>query len=454
MRSPHTRPGVLGAVLILAGGLVTATLPADSWAAGLPLRLSAGGRLLGTVTVLVGLALLAAAWLRLWRAAVAGRVDVGDVRRAVAAWCVPLLLAPPLFSRDGWSYVAQGELTRIGLSPYVWGPGVLHGSLVDAVDPRWLPTATPYGPLPLLWGALAADLVRDPWLLVVAHRLLALAGLVLLARALPRLAGWSGASPAAVSALVLGCPLVLAHGVGGLHNDLLMVGLAATALVVAAERGWVAGAVVGGLAASVKVPGGLVCIGIAVLTLPTLAPLAQRVRRLLGVAAVSGATVVAAGVLTGVGTGWVEALGVPGTLDSALSVTSLLGHLVPGARAAGTGLALLLVAATALVARTGDRLTALRATAAALTATVVLSPVVHPWYALWCVPFLAVARLGPRGTALLAWACLVLGVAAPLGYVPAGIGLLAGGLAITGWTARTTATPQAAAPEREDVTGR
>ena len=35
-----------------------------------------------------------------------------------------------------------------------------------------------------------------------------------------------------------------------------------------ATHGWVAGAVIGGLAASVKVPGGLVCIGVALLSLP------------------------------------------------------------------------------------------------------------------------------------------------------------------------------------------
>ena len=48
------------------------------------------------------------------------------------------MVAPPLFSRDGWSYAAQGELTRLGLSPYVWGPGILDGPIIEAVDPRWM----------------------------------------------------------------------------------------------------------------------------------------------------------------------------------------------------------------------------------------------------------------------------------------------------------------------------
>ncbi|UUZ60713.1 hypothetical protein [Nocardioides sp. B-3] len=69
-------------------------------------------------------------------------------------------------------------------------------------------------------------------------------------------------------------PLMLAHGVGGLHNDLLMAGLMAAALVVGVERGWMWGAAVGGLAAAVKLPGGLVCIGIALIALPVGASLA------------------------------------------------------------------------------------------------------------------------------------------------------------------------------------
>ena len=129
-------------------------------------------------------------------------------------------------------------------------------------------------------------MLSDPWLMVIAHRLLAVAGLLALAWAVPRLAGWAGYDGAVASALVLSSPLMLAHGIGGLHNDLLMVGLAAVALVAARHAGWVAGALVAGLAASVKAPGGLVCIGIALLSLPAVATLPDRLRRLAQVGAV------------------------------------------------------------------------------------------------------------------------------------------------------------------------
>lgn len=417
---PHLRPstllrlGVVGAVLVLVGGLVTATVPDSSWVDGLALRHSMPGRMSGVVGVVTGLGLLATAWVGLWRGAAAGLLDLGFVRRASALWCLPLLIAPPLFSRDGWSYAAQGELTRIGLSPYVWGPGILDGPIVEAVDPRWMATPTPYGPLPLLFGSGAAELLHGPWLLVVAHRSLALVGLLMLAWALPRLAAWTGRDPAVVSALALPSPLLLAHGVAGLHNDLLMVGLAAVALVVAAERGWAAGAVLGGLAAAVKVPGGLVCVGVALVTLPAAAPLARRTGRLAAVAAVSVATLLGTGALAGVGVGWVHALGVPGQVDTPLSLSGDLAHLVPGAKAVGVLLALGIVVWSALRTPTGAPAAALHAAALALTATVLLSPVVHPWYALWCVPLLAACRLGPRGEALLIGVSLTLGVTAPL----------------------------------------
>ena len=242
--------------------------------------------------VLLGLGLYAAAWLRLCRhvarAEGADREDaLALVRHATVVWSAPLVLAPPLFSRDGWSYAAQGVLTHFRISPYEHGPGVLVGPIVQGVDPRWMETAAPYGPIPLLFGDAVAGFTGNPWMLVIAHRSFALIGLALLAWSVPRLAAWAGINPALSSAVVLCSPLMLAHGVGGLHNDLLMVGLMTSALVLAAERGWMWGAALGGLAAAVKLPGGLVCIGVALIALPVGASISLRVRRLAQVGAVA-----------------------------------------------------------------------------------------------------------------------------------------------------------------------
>lgn len=433
--------GALGYSLVLLGGLVISVIPVSSPVNDLPLvgelRASVPGRMLGLTVVVLGLGLGVASWLRLVRYVARGdradeRARTDLVRRATVLWTAPLLLAPPMFSRDGWSYAAQGEMTRLGLSPYVWTPSILEGPIVEAVDPRWMDTLTPYGPVPLVWGAAAAHLTHDPWLLAVGHRLLAVVGVLLLAYAVPRLASWAGRDGALAAALVLPSPLLLAHGVAGVHNDVVMVGLMAMALVVTVEqRSWVAGAVLGGAAAAVKLPAGLVCIGVALVSLSVLATTPQRVRRLAAVGAVAVATLVLVGVVAGVGWGWVHALGVPGEVRTPLSLTTQVGRMlaflvgpldlgvssdttVALARTSGSVAALVVAGVVALRAQAGVPAAGVRAVALVMLVVVVLSPVVHHWYLLWCVPLLAVCHLGRRASAGLLHVSWLLALVAPL----------------------------------------
>ncbi|CAI9399820.1 polyprenol phosphomannose-dependent alpha 1,6 mannosyltransferase MptB [Nocardioides sp. T2.26MG-1] len=433
--------GFVGSVLVLLGGLVVSTLPSSTWLMShdtlIDLRGAEVGRMVGLAVVLLGLGILAAEWLSLCRhVAVAEgeeRADaLGLVRHAAVVWSAPLVLAPPLFSRDGWSYAAQGMLAHVGLSPYDYGPGVLSGlPAAEAVDPRWMSTVTPYGPVPLAIGEVGAGITGNPWVLVIGHRVVALVGLALLAWAVPRLAEWSGVNPALASAVVLVSPLMLANGVGGLHNDLLMVGLMAAALVAAVERGWAAGAMLGGLAAAVKLPGGLVCVGVVLVSLPLAAPLGARVRRLGSVGTVSVGVLLGLGVVTGLGSGWVHALGVPATVNTPLSATTLLGGLLDWlasllglglapatflgiVRQVGTVATVGVVVAVALRWRTGDRARALQAVTAVVGVTVLLGPVVHLWYLLWVVPFLATIRLSRVAAAGLLAVSTVFGLVAPM----------------------------------------
>lgn len=427
-------------MLVLLGGLVVSTLP-DSTALLRSEQLQAirshpSGRMLGLALVMIGLGMLGAAWLSLCRYVARAEGDDRDdaldlVRYATVVWSAPLLLAPPLFSRDGWSYAAQGVLTRLGVSPYEHGPGILSGPVVEAVDPRWMETPTPYGPLPLIAGDLASELTGNPWLLVVGHRVVALVGLALLAWSVPRLARWTGAHPALATAVAIASPLMMANGVGGLHNDLLMVGLMAAALVISVERGWIWGAALGGLAASVKLPGGLVCIAVALVSVPAAAYLADRVRRLLAVAAVAIGVLVGTGLAWGLGLGWVEALSVPGTVNTPLSAPTVVGgmldwlalHLGLGlepatflnlVRALASAASLAVVGWVALRWPTGDRVEALRAVAVLVGATLLLSPVVHLWYFLWLLPFLAALKLPRTGATAVVAVSVVTGLVAPL----------------------------------------
>jgi hypothetical protein len=432
--------GVVGSVLVLVGGLVVSTLPWSTpvlhWGGfGELLRTLRGHeltRVAALLVVLIGMALLSSAWLRLCRWAATGPVGaLEDVRFATLVWSAPLVLAPPLFSRDGWSYAAQGMLAHLGISPYEHGPGVLSGPVVQAVDPMWMHTHTPYGPLPLVCGEVFAAWTGNPWLLVIGHRVVALLGLLMLAWAVPRLARWCGADPALASALVLASPLMLANGVAGLHNDLLMVGLMACALVVAAEHGWAWGAALGGLAAAVKVPGGVVCIGVVLVTLPVAAGLCARLRRTTGTAAVALGVLLGLGAVSGLGHGWVEGLTVPGVINTPLSLTTVVGGFGDlGARLVGLGTepatfrdlartlgSLVAVGVAGWVALRGDTGRRDRAVAAVALVTGVLvltSPVVHLWYLLWTVPFFAVQALTRRTAAAVVAVSVVAGMVSPL----------------------------------------
>ncbi len=94
---------------------------------------------------------LTVAWLGLGRRA---QVDVLRPRTlwiVGALWALPLFLAAPVFSRDVYSYLAQGTILHLGHNPYHDQPVILgqlgHQHVLAAVDPFWQHTTAPYGPL-------------------------------------------------------------------------------------------------------------------------------------------------------------------------------------------------------------------------------------------------------------------------------------------------------------------
>jgi alpha-1,6-mannosyltransferase len=69
-------------------------------------------------------------------------------------WALPLLAAPPLASRDVYSYACQGWLYAAGPDPYEVGAATCPW--VDAVAPLWRDTPAPYGPAAIGLSAVAA----------------------------------------------------------------------------------------------------------------------------------------------------------------------------------------------------------------------------------------------------------------------------------------------------------
>jgi alpha-1,6-mannosyltransferase len=249
----------------------------------------------------------------------------------------------------------------------------------------------------------------------------------------PRLAERAGRDPASASALVLASPLVLAHGIGGMHNDLVMAGLMLVALVVTRRDHWLLGATLAGAAAAVKLPGGLIAVGVVLLSLGPAAGLLARFRRTAAVGAVSAGTLLLSGILPGLGVGWLQGLAVPIGTRSRLAPTVDAGHLLSDVLyvfgAAGTALVhqihpvilakdvgmvvLLGVIAWALLRRRlGTEGSALAGAALVLLAATLLSPVVHYWYFLWCLPLLACVPLSRAGLAALGVGLTALGLTA------------------------------------------
>ncbi|MGA3488072.1 polyprenol phosphomannose-dependent alpha 1,6 mannosyltransferase MptB [Micromonosporaceae bacterium DT55] len=147
-------------------------------------------------------------------------------------WLVPLLLAPPLGSRDLYSYACQGAVFSDGGDLYGAGVAELGCPWVESVALLWRDTPTPYGPVFLLLAGLAATLGGSLTGTLLLLRGTALAAVVLIAVCLPGLARYGGVPPRRAVWVVLACPLVSVHLISGAHNDALMIALVAAGLLV------------------------------------------------------------------------------------------------------------------------------------------------------------------------------------------------------------------------------
>ncbi|GAB7143699.1 alpha-(1-_6)-mannopyranosyltransferase A [Mycobacterium riyadhense] len=257
--------GLLGALLITAGGLgAGSTRQHDPLLESIHMSwLRFGhGLVVSSILLWLGVALMLIAWLRLGRRVLAGpgrnSATEFTMRATTAFWLAPLLLSVPVFSRDTYSYLAQGALLRDGLDPYAVGPVGNPNALLDDVSPIWTITTAPYGPAFILVAKLVTIIVGNN---VVAGtmllRLCMLPGLALLIWAAPRLAHHIGADGAKALWICVLNPLVLIHLMGGVHNEMLMVGLMAAGIALTLQRRHVAGITLVTVAIAVKATAGL-----------------------------------------------------------------------------------------------------------------------------------------------------------------------------------------------------
>lgn len=235
--SPQARParlGFLGALLITAGGLgAGSTRLHDPLLESLHMSwLRFGhGLVLSSVLLWGGVALMLVAWMWLGRRVVDRTATQYTMLATTGFWLAPLLLSAPVFSRDTYSYLAQGALLRDGFDPYVVGPIENPNSLLDDVSPIWTTTTAPYGPAFILVAKFVTMIVGNNVVEgTMLLRLCMLPGLALLIWATPRIARHIGANSAAALWICVLNPLVIIHLMGGVHNEMLMVGLMMAAI--------------------------------------------------------------------------------------------------------------------------------------------------------------------------------------------------------------------------------
>ncbi|MEU8079600.1 polyprenol phosphomannose-dependent alpha 1,6 mannosyltransferase MptB [Catellatospora citrea] len=445
--------GLAGSIALAGGGLAAGALPVrDTLAPALGLSDLRQHQSVGLVCAYFGLALLVAAWWRLGRAVRGG--DPPSPRGlllVLAAWALPLVAMPPLFSRDVYSYLAQGAMVTAGLDVYTAGPSAMGGPLLAEVPAIWQHTPTPYGPAFLsLAAGVSGFASTDVPLGVFGMRAVALAGVVLLIGCLPRLARACGVDPAA--ALWLGAlnPLVLLHLVSGAHNDAVMLGLLIAGLTAAAARRFAVATILITLACLVKAPAALGLVVVVwlwqrALRQPAGAPpspvepsgpaFSRRTATLRALALTAGLAAAATALVTavtGTGYGWVRSLTTPISTHN-WSLSSTVGRITRNLlEAAGSDLAASAIpawrwiglvaaaAATLLAWHHRRRLGLVYALGLSLTAVALLGPALRPWYLLWgLVPIAAAAPPNGRVRRWTALACLALTVTVfPSGFTP------------------------------------
>ena len=390
----------------------------------------------GVVAVYGGMVLFVRVWFGLYQTLRARpNVPIKSLAYMLALWILPLMAVAPLFSRDVFSYAAQGEMMSHGFNPYHYGPGTLgSGPFVNGVDPRWFNTAAPYGPLFLMLAGWSASLSFHHMLITVELlRVQSVAGVALMAYCIPKLARSFGKDPGPAFVLAVLNPLTLLALVGGAHNDALMVGLLLAGVTAARARRPVWGVVLCALAASIKVPA---AIGIVYIAWDWAGPGAEwraRARKLVRSGLIAVAVMGALSLVSGLGWGWIANLGTPGTVRSWMAPATAVGLAISGtSHVMGIGVSLAgmltLTRAIGLVGaavialyclRHRERIGLLSALGFTMLAFVVLGPVVQPWYLTWGIIILA-----PIATGRMLYVILGISTVAPFIGLTGGADLL------------------------------
>lgn len=414
------RFGTTGALVLAFGAIGAGAAPVDNPLSGVRLiGLPARMPTVAMACAWLGALMIVVAWLWLGRLSWPGRprmLSRTQIGRTVVMWALPLAIAPPLFSRDMYCYLAQSEIAARGMDPYVLGPLYALGAdhpLTSNVPNIWRDTPAPYGPLFLLLGRGISAIVGENVVFgVLLWRVVMIIGFALALWAIPHLARRCGVHPVCALWLSVANPIVLFHVVSGMHNEALMVGIMLTGIELGLRWRNTIGVI---LAGTLLVIGGAIkppaFIALGFFGIYVARRQGGKMLDLVKVAAVLTVVFLAAmtviTIASGWGLGWINTFDVPNRIktwlapmtavgmtaggigmvlgignhtDSILNITKMIGYCVTG-----------IVCLRLLWSSFKGRIEPLAALGITLGTLAVLGPVLHPWYLLWAIVPLALS---------------------------------------------------------------
>jgi alpha-1,6-mannosyltransferase len=296
---------------------------------------------------------------------------------------------PILISQDVFSYIAYARMgVEHGLDPYLHGPiAINHDPVYRYVGQDWKHVATAYGPLYTLLSYPLAPLgLKGALWGMKLEALLASVGTLVLTW---RCARTRQLNPVVAILAVGANPLYVIYGLGGAHNDLIMLLLmmAAVALTFVRRDAWAGAAVVAGALVKATVA---VLLPFMILSRRRLATVAGALAALLlGAAAGYGAFGIH-------GLDLIAALNRDAALVSTDSFPTELAHLFgkPGVFPVDHDLlkAALVVIVLHLLWRTWRGYDWVAASGWTLLAITVTSTWLLAWYTLWSLPLAVIVR--------------------------------------------------------------
>lgn len=378
------------------------------------LNLHAGGAI--AVLTMMSICYGLVAWL-------AGELSGRTVLMAIAALHAVVLLAPPLISTDIFSYQAYARMGALfGINPYVFGPHALGPGdpVFFYIGEKWSYIPSVYGPLFTVFSYLLAPLSVAAS--VATYKLIATLASLGIVAIVYNAARLRGVNQARAAALVGLNPLLVLYGVGGGHNDLLMLlAMAAAIYALLLYRDRLGGALTV-VAIGIKLTAGLM-LPFAIAAEGSLGGRGRRRNLLIG--AGTALAFVAAITFAMFGPGAIDLLStvrksqsegdwhsLPGLMVSRLGLNTA-GHVV------GIVLAVAFVIVCAWLVRRVWRgqLDWINGAAWATIAMLAAASSLLPWYVAWLLPFAALATDRRLLRATVVVTCIMQAVEM-LGYVP------------------------------------